>query len=124
MIKSISNKKMSDSIEEYFIQSEGNSQAITSQEIFKAEDENVDLRTHLTDEEIGYINTLEFNNLLLKQRGLKPVFSKFLNKYMRLKISKDRLSRGEFVNINRSKGDDAEVFDRLSNLKNITDAKK
>lgn len=115
-------KKMSDHIEEYFTKVEGTKESFASRELFKADDDGIDLKTHLTDEEISIINTLLFNNELLKKRGLKPVYEQWLHRYMRLKVSKDRLSRQEFVNINRQMSP-AEELDKLSNLKNITGSK-
>ena len=115
-------KPLPDNIDEYFAKIEGSKEAFHSRELFKAE-KDVDLKTDLGAEEINHINTLMFNNVLLKSRGLKPVFEGFITKYMRLRFSLDRKSRGEFVNIN--KNDNTEEAVRLaSNLSNITGSKK
>lgn len=116
-------KKMSDHIEEYFAQVEGSKENIISRELFNATDETIDLKTHLTDQEIVLINTLMFNNSILLSRGLKPVFQKWLNKYMRLKVSKDRLSRTEFVNVNKQHSPE-DTINQLSSFKNITQSKR
>lgn len=118
------NKKMSNHIEEYFAQIEGTKESLISRELFKADSENIELKTHLTDEEIILINTLFFNNSILVNAGLKPVYSNWLEKYMRLKVSKDRLSRQEFVQINKQQFDDFKKVSDLSNIKNIMDTKK
>ena len=95
------NNKLPDHIEEYFSEKESSSEAINSREIFNATEENIDLKTDITDQEISLIATLKFNDDFLMSRGIKPVFSQYYNNYMRLKVSKDRKSRGEFVNINK-----------------------
>lgn len=116
-------KNMSSHIEEYFAKIEGTKESFVSRELFQAETDNIDLKTHLTDEEISLINTLLFNNSVLVSRGLKPIYSKWIEKFMRLKVSKDRLSRTEFVNSNRQMTP-AEELNNISNLKNIISSKK
>lgn len=115
-------KKLNNHIEEYLIQKDGNSNLV-SKEIFKADLDNTDIKTELSIQEIVLINKLKFNDILLKSRGLKSVYSEFLNNYMRLKISLDRKSREEFVKINKSKDSD-DVVNTMSNFSNILGAKK
>jgi len=116
-------KKMSNPIEEYFTSIEGNNQAFHSRELFNAENETIDLKTHLTDKEISLINVMMFNNSILKEAGLEPIYENFLIKYMRLKVSKDRLSRQEFVKVNTQNSPE-DVLNSASNIKNILDAKR
>ena len=116
-------EKTNPNIEEYFVKQEGNKDLIVSKEIFTANEDNIDVKTDLKHEEINYINTLLYNNDLLVSRGLKPVYKDFLQNYMRLKISLDRKSRGEYVDINRS-NDFAKNLQDMSNIKNVTDTKK
>lgn len=115
-------EKLSNHIEEYLIKQEGNRDLIVGKEIFKADD-NVDIKTDLNMQEISYINTLFYNNDLLVSKKLKPVYKDFLTNYMRLKISLDRKSRKEYVDVNRS-ADVSKMAQDLSNIKNITDVKK
>lgn len=115
--------KMPDNIEEYFAKIEGTKEAFHSRELFKADEDSVDLKTHLKDEEIALINILMFNDILLKEAGLKSVYAEYLYKYMRLKISKDRLSRQEFVSINKTHTPE-DMLSTMSNIKNITDVKR
>jgi hypothetical protein len=115
-------KRMPDHIDEYFTKIEGSKEQFNSRELFKADEESIDLKTHLTDEEISLLNVLSFNDALLKSRGLKPIFSKFTYKYMRLKVSKDRLSRQEFVGIN--KVDKSEEINTNGSLKNMVEPRK
>lgn len=119
----IKTKKLSNPIEEYFAHQEGNQGFLISRELFKAEQEDVDIKTDLKPEEISYINVLMFNNDLLKSRGLKPVYQNFLKNYMRLKISLDRKSRGEFVAMNKGDKTD-DILKGMSDLSNIKSAKK
>jgi len=116
-------KKMSDNIEEYFAKVEGTKQAFHSRELFQAEENSIDLKTDLSNEEISLINVLSYNDEILKSKGLKPVFSPFIYKYMRLKVSKDRLSRMEFVNVNKVNSNE-DILNVASNLKNITEPRK
>jgi len=122
-IAPVYSKKLPDNIDEYFTKIEGSKEAFHSRELFKAEKKDVDIKTDLLWKEIVLINKLIFNNSCLKEAGLVPVFEDFIYNYMRLKISLDRKSRGEFVSINR--GDKTEEATQLlSNLSNITGAKK
>lgn len=93
---------MSNHIEEYFLEVEKDSQAQASKQIFSATDEDVAIKTEINQQEIVLINKLEMNNQFLESKGLKPVFRPFINNYMKLKISLDRKSRGEFVSINKA----------------------
>lgn len=113
--KAVSNK-MPDHIEEYFKDQESSKEAVQSRELFTADKENIDLKTDIDEKEIRKIATLLHNNKMLKDRGLKPVFNNYLYKLMRLKVSKDRKSRSEFVGLNSQ-----EIKDELNNLnKNLS----
>lgn len=113
-----------DHIEEYFKDSEGSPEAIKSRELFTANKDNIDLKTDLKDEEISLINTMFFNNEILKKAGLNPIYSKFLNKFMRLKVSKDRQSRKEFVGINSMKENEDNISNLNNNLKSLVKSRK
>lgn len=116
-------EKLSNHIEEYFAKIEGSRDLITSREIFKAEKENIDIKTDVDIKEIILINKILYNNKLLASKKLNPVWSDWINQYMRLKISLDRKSRGEYVDVNRS-SDNSKLMQDMSNFKNISDAKK
>lgn len=113
--------KSNNHIEEYFLKSDNNSQAIASKELFK--NDNVETKTELSDEEILIINKLKFNDSILERAGLKPVFNLFTQNYMILKISKERKSRQEFVNINKADKTD-EIMSGMGNLSNILNVRK
>lgn len=116
-------KDLKNPIEEYFTKIETSKESINSKAIFEAEKENLDLKTELTIQEIVILNKLEMNNIYLQSKGIKPIFSEFIKNYERLKISLDRKSRGEFVNLNKSNNTD-DILNGMSNLSNIGSAKK
>jgi len=68
-------------------------------EIFKASVEDVDIKTDLNTKEIYHINALKMLDKALISYGVGSVYNIFYDDYFRLKISKDRLSRGEFVKV-------------------------
>lgn len=111
-------------IEEYLINENRERENLLSKELFKADGDNVDIKTELTDKEIVFINILLFNNMILKEKGLKPIYNKFLNQYMRLKISRLRQSRREFVEINKTSTSDEQIKSLNSNIDNILKTKK
>ena len=116
-------KPLSDHIEEYFVQNETNKDVLTSKELFRAEKHDVDIRTDINLQEIVLINKLIFNNRHLKKCKLKGVYTDFIDEYLRLKISLDRKSRGEFVQMN-SKNNTDEVINKMSAISNVVGVKK
>lgn len=114
-------EKANNHIEEYFLKNDNNTTAIASKELFKGD--NIELRTDLKDEEIILINTMMFNNELLKEVGCEEVFKSFITNFMRLKVSKDRKSRGEFVSINKQ-NDSADVVSSMANIGNVMNSRK
>lgn len=113
-------KPKTNHIEEYFDAQQGNK----SSELFKlSETEEIDLKTDLSDNEIKIITTLVMNDIFLKECGIKPIFEKYYNKYLRLRVSKDRLGRTEFVKMNTQDNTD-EVLQKLGNVSTITNARK
>lgn len=92
-------------------------------ELFEANNENVDLRTDLSISEILILNAMYFNSKFLEKKGLKPLYIGFLSKYMRFKISVDRKSRGEFVDINK-RDRFKDKLQEFGNFKNLSEVKK
>ena len=116
-------KKMSNHIEEYFTEVEKNSSNIASKQLFSGDEEDIDFKTDLTDQDIRDINTLFVNDNYLIKKGLKPVFKNYYQKFMRLVISKERKSRQEFVNLNKQETSE-DVINQMSNLSNLTGVRK
>lgn len=114
-------QKTNNHIDEYFLKNDNNTTAIASKELFKGE--NIELRTDLKDEEIVLINSMMFNNKILKEIGCEEVFNPFINNFMRLKVSKDRKSRGEFVSINKQ-NDANDVISSMGNIGNVMNSRK
>lgn len=116
-------KMLPNHIDEYFVKIEGNEKMFHSRELFKASPEDVDIKTDLSLPEIVTINKINWDNEFLRKHGLEPVWTGFLNKYMRLKISLDRKSRKEFVDINKSDKTD-EAISLASNIQGLTGNRK
>lgn len=101
-------------VEEYF-KDRVNSD-LKKNELFDADNEDIDIKTDLTESRIVLVNTLHETDLFLVQRGLKPVFQSYYEKHLRLLISLDRKSRGEFVEVNKNKEEKiGEQFQQLLN---------
>lgn len=92
-------------------------------ELFEATNENVDLRTDLSIGEILILNAMRINSQFLKERINYPLYNGFIDSYLRLKISLDRKSRIEFVDINKRDRTKDKLQD-LSNFKNLSEVKK
>lgn len=121
--QALSTQRLPNHIKEYFVKVENSKEAINSKELFSADRDNIDIKTELSDEEIQIINRLMINDAILVQHGLQPVFSIFTNQFMRLKISRNRQSRQEFVDINRQ-SNTHEMLSGLQGLSNMTSIKK
>jgi len=85
--------------EEYFDKMNQSDNERVAKELFKVEKENVDIKTDLNSTEIYHINSMKMLDQMFLQYGIGPVFNLFYDDYLRLKISKDRQSRGEFVKV-------------------------
>lgn len=108
-------------VEEYF--KEGLNGESTFQDLFEATRENVDLRTDLLVQEIVILNKLFINHEFLKKKLDFHLLGDFIEHYLRLMISKDRKSRGEFVDINR-KDRFKEHMREFADFSNILEVKK
>lgn len=94
--------KLSNPVEEYF-KDEGSKDSRFS-ELFKGNDEFIDQMTELDVNDIKLMLTLHENDRhLLSKYGLRsPVFASYMQKFMRLMVSKDRKSRGEYVDVHKA----------------------
>lgn len=109
-----------DHIEEYAKNSQRDSNFI---EIFEATEDDVDIKTELGFEELILVNKINMIDKYLEDKLGSAIYNEFLNGHMRLKISKDRMSRKEFVEINRKDNLDKNL-ERLSNFSNIAKVKE
>jgi hypothetical protein len=114
-------KTLMNPIQEYF---ESNcDKESTFQDLFEATPENVDLRTDATIQEIVILNKIKQNCFFLQDKIGFEIYQRFFNQYLRLKISKDRLSRAEFVDINRKERFEKDL-QKFGNFKALSDIKK
>jgi len=117
-------KNLINPIEHYFNNKHNTAEFI---ELFEGTDQNIDLRTDLSHEEIILVNVIKMNGEYLKE--LDPVefkdniYTRFINSYMRLKVSLDRKSRAEFVDINKKERFENNLH-KFNALKDLTDIKK
>lgn len=118
-----SKNKLPDFLEEYFVNNNVSRDLLLSQELFKA-DENLDLKTDVTPQELVLANKILFFDNFLTSRGIDSSFLSFIRNFLRLKISQDRKSRSEFVNLNNPTNLQLDnSLQRISNFKNIMDSK-
>lgn len=97
--KTLERESLQPHFEEYFDKIHEGEGVRLGKEIFKANQEDVDIKTDLNTKEIYHINALKMIDNMLVEHGVGNVYGLFYNDYFRLKISKDRLSRGEFVKV-------------------------
>lgn len=117
-------ERKSNHVEEYFKEQESQTGRL-SRELFSVgkEGDELDFKTDLVLNEIKDISSLFYNDAVLVRMGLYPVYEPFYQKYMRLVISKDRKSRGEFVAINKADQSD-DMIGKLSNLDSLRGSKQ
>lgn len=100
-------------IEEYF-KDRVSSDELKRSDLFSADDDDIDLKTDLSEKRIVLINTLHETDIFLKKRGLQPIFQSYYEKQLRLLISKDRQSRKEFVDVEKDKKE--EIGEQFKNM--------
>ena len=83
-------------------------------ELFNANKDNVDLQTQLSETELRAIATLQTNDKYLNTLGIKNVYDIYINQFMRLKISLDRQSRKEYVEVNKAEQQQQNMLERLT----------
>ena len=93
-------EKLVNPIDEYFTDKAGHVSKFS--ELFKGNDDFIDQMTELSDKDIVDIGTLNLNDRYLMRRGFRPAFADYTHKYMRLMVSKERKSRGEYVEVHNA----------------------
>lgn len=116
-------KDMPNHIFEFVQSSEENEQAITNKQLFSASEEDIDFKTDLSEQEVRDITVLFYNDKILFESGLEPVFRPYYDKFLRLVVSKDRQGRSEFVQVNKNQSSD-DVIEKTSQLNSILGSKK
>ncbi len=75
--------------------------------------------TELNSDQIVNLSVLDLNDEYFVQKGIRPLFGKYSKKFMRLMVSKERKSRGEYVDVHKSNEDQ-----RQGNVINVGGAGK
>lgn len=112
------NKELPNPIRNFFEEREAGQKSLTSRQLFSADSKDVDLKTDLNKQEIDVINKMLWLDRILLKTNMKPIYTDYLQEYMRLNISLDRKSRGEFVSVNKQSDINDDV-DKLSSLKGL-----
>ena len=110
---------MKNHVEEYFNQIETGG----GTELFRVSDENSDIKSEVSEQELRDINVLKMNDKFLESRGLKPVFINYYRHFLRLKISLKRQGRSEYVDVNRRDNSD-DTISKMGNLSNMLNVRK
>lgn len=120
IIKKLENEnvELPDDIQAYFTQLNTDAKMNASSEIFNSKDDQLDFRTEVSEQEIAKIVSMRRNDTELAEYGIKPVYKDIIRNFERLRISKERKSRSEFVNINKSDNTD-QVLSRIGDASNI-----
>ena len=93
-------------------------------ELFNANKDNVDLQTQLNEAELRAIATLQTNDKFLNSIGVKSVYDVYVNNFMRLKISLDRQSRKEYVEVNKAEQQQQSMLERIGGSLNNMGVRK
>lgn len=97
-----------------------------SLELFSSGD--ITLRTQLNNKEVVLSNCLFVENEIIKSQFKSKtgksfdLYGDFLSNFKKHKVSLDRQSRGEFVNVNLKNTFDRDL-NRMANLKNLTESR-
>lgn len=105
---------MNNHIEEYFSKNETQ----LGNELFRIDDNNIPLKTELSNDETKLITVLKMNDHFLESIGLEGYYKLYYNNFMRLRVSNDRKGRIEYVDIHRKDNSDS-TLNKLQNIKNI-----
>lgn len=82
-------------------------------ELFNANKDNIDLQTQLTEGELRAVAVLQTNDKFLIQNGIPVVYENYLQSFMRLKISLERQSRKEYVEVNKNEQQEMTAMQKL-----------
>jgi hypothetical protein len=82
-------------------------------ELFNANKENVDLQTQLSEEELRAVAVLQTNDKYLFEKGVRGVYANYIQSFMRLKISLDRQSRKEYVEVNKNENQELNAMQKV-----------
>lgn len=87
------------------------------------EEGDIHLKSQLSAQEHVLLTALEVENRIINRTFPEfDLFTDFIKSFLRNKVSLDRQSRTEFVNVNMKNILDKDL-NRMSNLKNLTEAR-
>lgn len=93
-----------------------------SLELFSSNSDGVTLKTDLNDKEVFLANNILIDGELIKKDLGFDLYGSFLENFKRHKVSRDRKSRSEFVDVNKKdKFDDH--LSKFANLRDLADHK-
>ena len=100
-------KALKNPIDEYLEDKEGRSTKHDT--LFKGTNENIDQMTELLPVEIiKVLGVLETDDFLFQQHKIPSIYRGYIMKYLRLQVSKERKSRGEYVSVHRAEAEKEE----------------
>lgn len=91
--------------------------------LFESGGVDLDLRSDLVYPEEVFISTLQVNDEFLKKCGLNPIYNYYLKQLLRNRVSLNRGSRAEFVNVNKKDFVD-ENLAKIGSIQNLTEVRK
>lgn len=107
-------------IEEYIKNNTGDN---SFRDLFEGKENNIDLRSDFNDNEVDVINKIKVNEMYLNMTLKNNFYKQLIYQYMRLKVSFNRLSRMEFVDINRQDRFEQNL-NRFNNFANLSKVKE
>lgn len=116
------NVDLPEHIEEYVKNNVGEN---AFRDLFEANKDNVILRSDFNELEVDCINKIYINNLFLKNcfksEEQFDIYGEFLLNYMKLKVSFNRGSRTEFVDVNKKDRfeNNLNKFNNFANLSKV-----
>ena len=95
--------KLSNPIEEYLVAIDKQGHKFDQLLTEKGEDISaVDMKTELSEDEVKLCTALLYNDDYLASKGIRPVYGSYVQRFMRLQVSKNRQSRKEYVDVHRA----------------------
>lgn len=93
--------KLPNHIEEYFADT-GNKESESAQVLFKGRDDHIEQMTELNTVQIESANALLHNDQYLAEFGIQQIFTPYVKRFFKLQVSKERKSRGEYVQVHKA----------------------
>lgn len=92
--------RLKNPVEEYV--KEQRSESESAQVLFKGDEKHIEQMTELNTGQIESANALLHNDLYLSEFGIGTIFTPYVKRFFKLQVSKERKSRGEYVNVHKA----------------------